>query len=49
MNRIIKTLVVTLIASTIAMMSIGCNTMEGVGKDTKSAGQGIQNAADSNK
>jgi predicted small secreted protein len=26
-----------------------CNTVEGVGKDTKVAGQGIENAADRNK
>lgn len=26
-----------------------CNTMEGVGKDTKAAGQKIENSADTNK
>jgi predicted small secreted protein len=27
----------------------GCNTTEGVGKDVKAAGQGIENAANANK
>jgi predicted small secreted protein len=31
-------------------VSLGaCNTVEGVGKDTKHAGQSIENAADRNK
>ena len=28
---------------------VGCNTVEGVGKDTKAAGQSIENTADQNK
>lgn len=28
---------------------LACNTTEGIGKDTKAAGQGIENAADANK
>jgi predicted small secreted protein len=31
------------------MTMLGCNTVEGAGKDTKEAGQSIQNAADNAK
>ncbi len=39
--------VVTLIV--LPMVSMACNTMEGAGKDTKAAGQAVQDTADKNK
>jgi entericidin B len=32
-----------------ALATAGCNTVEGVGKDVKATGQGIENAADKAK
>lgn len=49
MNRFAKMLTLAVLAATLIGASVACNTMEGVGKDTKDAGQGIQNAADKNK
>lgn len=49
MNRLIKTLALAIIASTLLSMSFACNTTEGLGKDTKAAGQGIEDAANNNK
>jgi len=43
-----KTLaILTLLAAVISLAA--CNTVEGTGKDMKSAGQSVENAADRNK
>jgi predicted small secreted protein len=44
-NRIVATL--SLVAMTFAV--VACNTVEGMGKDVKAAGQAIEKAADKNK
>jgi len=44
-NRIVATLL--LVAMTLAV--VACNTVEGMGKDVKAAGQAIEKAADKNK
>ena len=48
MKGLIKTLALAVIASTV-LTTIGCNTMEGAGKDTQKAGEAIENTADRNK
>lgn len=40
-----KTLMLILTAAFIVSL-VGCNTVEGVGKDIEAAGEGIQDAAD---
>ena len=44
-NRTVATLL--LVAMTFAV--VACNTVEGMGKDVKAAGQAIEKAADKNK
>jgi predicted small secreted protein len=45
-----KTPVAVIIASAIPLGALaGCNTVEGVGKDVRATGQGIERAADENK
>ena len=48
MRRTIKTLGVLALVL-LPFLATACNTMEGVGKDTQDAGQGIQNSAEKNK
>jgi len=48
MKGLIKSLALAIIASTV-LTTIGCNTMEGAGKDTQKAGEAIQDTADRNK
>ncbi|MGN6506278.1 MAG: entericidin A/B family lipoprotein [Tepidisphaeraceae bacterium] len=49
MTRVLKLMLLGVIASVLVGSGFACNTMEGVGKDTKAAGQGIENTADNNK
>ena len=49
MVRTMKVFALGVIASVLIGNAFACNTVEGAGKDTKAAGQGIENAADSNK
>ncbi len=44
-----KTILALVILAGFGLGMVGCNTTEGVGKDTKAAGQSIENAADRNK
>lgn len=39
-----KTLIVTLV-TTAALLTVACNTIEGVGKDVKAAGQAVERTA----
>ena len=39
----------TVILGLMASLLAGCNTTEGLGKDIKSAGSGIEHSADKNK
>jgi entericidin B len=45
----IARLVVLLATFAIVTISVGCNTVEGVGKDVKATGQAIENTADKAK
>lgn len=45
---IVRVLALALMTSTLLGV-IGCNTMEGAGKDTERAGEKIQDAAERNK
>ncbi len=45
----VKKLLLVLVLAGMTGSMIACNTTEGVGKDMKSAGNSIQNAADRNK
>jgi entericidin B len=44
-----KTILILLILTGMTLALAACNTVEGAGKDTKAAGQSIENAADNNK
>jgi len=44
-----KTLITALAALAALFLLAGCNTMEGLGKDIKTAGDSIENAAKKNK
>ncbi|MGN6371198.1 MAG: entericidin A/B family lipoprotein [Phycisphaerae bacterium] len=44
-----KTIVALAVLFGMGLFITGCNTVEGAGKDTKNAGQSIENAADRNK
>ena len=44
-----RIVVASLLLAALAVCITGCNTVEGAGKDTKNAGQSIENAADRNK
>lgn len=44
-----KALIAILVLTGFTLTMVGCNTTEGFGKDTKNAGQSIQNAAENNK
>lgn len=46
MNKITKWLCMAIAILTIAISAIGCNTLEGAGKDLEKAGENIQDAAD---
>lgn len=51
-NRIGKSVLVFVVLAAFAVSGAalsGCNTTEGVGKDIKAAGKGIENAADKAK
>jgi len=45
-NKTVWTLLLVVVA---ALASVGCNTMEGMGKDIEKAGDSIENAAKKNK
>ena len=49
MRTFFRPLMLVLAATVLIGVSAACNTTEGIGKDTKAAGQGIQDAADRNK
>jgi predicted small secreted protein len=42
MNKYIKGIVALLFAGLLAIVSVGCNTAHGFGKDVEKAGEGIQ-------
>ena len=42
----IRKTVTLLLTAAFVMALVGCNTVEGVGKDIEAAGEGIQDAAD---
>lgn len=44
-----KTILALAVLCGISLGIIGCNTMEGAGKDTQRAGEKIQDSADRNK
>lgn len=46
MDKIKRLICFAFVILTIAIGAIGCNTMEGAGKDIERTGEGIQNAAD---
>lgn len=46
MNRMIRTTTLLALFGAFAVVASGCNTIEGVGKDTESVGEEIQDAAD---
>ena len=46
MNRIIKLMCLALVLVTITVRLVGCNTIEGAGKDIERGGEEIQEAAD---
>lgn len=46
MNRYLKILSVLAMAVALSGFSIGCETMEGAGRDLEKAGDGIEDAAD---
>jgi entericidin B len=48
-NTIVGAILILPLFSLALLLLPACNTVEGVGKDTKAAGQGIENAADRNK
>ncbi len=48
MRQLTKILCVDFLLS-LPMISAACNTVEGAGKDTKAAGQAVQDSADKNK
>lgn len=41
-----RKLVMALVASTLCLTAAACNTIEGAGRDVKSAGKAIEDAAD---
>ncbi len=45
----IKTFLILTVLVAMSASMMACNTVEGAGKDTKNAGQSIENAADKNK
>ena len=45
MRQLLQLLMVSLVLAALTVL-IGCNTIEGAGKDVESAGEAIQNAAD---
>jgi len=45
-NKSVWTLLLVVVA---ALTSVGCNTVEGMGKDIEKAGDSIENAAKKNK
>ena len=48
MRQLTKILFVALLIA-LPMITTACNTVEGAGKDTKAAGQAVQDSADRNK
>jgi predicted small secreted protein len=44
-----KRLVALFVLSAVALLAAGCNTVEGLGKDVKAAGSGIEKAAEKTK
>jgi len=48
MRQLTRTLCVAFLIA-LPMIAAACNTVEGVGKDTKAAGQAVQDSADKNK
>ena len=46
MDKIKNLICLTIVILTIAIGVIGCNTMEGAGKDVERTGEKIQDAAD---
>lgn len=49
MSKLSRLLTLGVAAALLTGFGLACNTTEGIGKDTKAAGQGIENAADANK
>lgn len=49
MTKLRKLMSATLVAGIVAATLSACNTVEGVGKDIKSAGKTIEKAGESNK
>ncbi len=49
LKKVVLMTLLTAIVSAGPMLLMGCNTTEGMGKDMKNAGHGIENAADRNK
>ena len=46
--NVVRVLAIAIVTSTLLGV-MGCNTVEGAGKDTEKAGEKIQDAADRNK
>lgn len=46
MNKVAKWFCIAIAIVIIAINAIGCNTLEGAGKDLEKAGENIQEAAD---
>ncbi len=49
MKRVLRNLTLCVVGTILVAQGFACNTTEGLGKDTKAAGQGIENAANNNK
>ncbi len=45
MNRVTKIMLLLAMSVTLSGLSIGCNTMEGAGKDIEKTGDNIKDAA----
>ena len=46
MDRLKRYLICVVLLVTTSCLLVGCNTVEGAGKDIESAGEGIQDLAD---
>lgn len=49
MTHVKKLIVLLALSATILLPLSACNTIEGIGKDTRAAGESLENAARSNK
>jgi predicted small secreted protein len=49
MKKFQKTVLMLALAAAVALPLASCNTMEGLGRDTKAAGDALSNAAQENK